>query len=51
MPLKPEDVAKNGLVQFPQVIISITPVATKLIVNSTSRSLPLQGNRSRRDLP
>ena len=26
MPLKPEDVAKNGLVQFPQVIISITPV-------------------------
>jgi phosphate transport system substrate-binding protein len=26
MPLKPEDVAKNNLVQFPQVIISITPV-------------------------
>ena len=26
MPLTPEDVAKNGLVQFPQVIISITPV-------------------------
>ena len=26
MPLKPDDVAKNGLVQFPQVIISITPV-------------------------
>lgn len=26
MPLKPEDVAKNGLVQFPQVIISIVPV-------------------------
>ncbi|MDE2364617.1 MAG: phosphate ABC transporter substrate-binding protein PstS [Hyphomicrobiales bacterium] len=26
MPLKPEDVEKNGLVQFPQVIISITPV-------------------------
>jgi phosphate transport system substrate-binding protein len=26
MPLKPEDVAKNGLVQFPQVVISITPV-------------------------
>jgi phosphate transport system substrate-binding protein len=26
MPLKPEDVAKQGLVQFPQVIISITPV-------------------------
>src|SRR5215469_7723277 len=26
MPLKPEDVAKAGLVQFPQVIISITPV-------------------------
>jgi phosphate transport system substrate-binding protein len=26
MPLKPADVAKAGLVQFPQVIISITPV-------------------------
>jgi phosphate transport system substrate-binding protein len=26
MPLKPDDVAKQGLVQFPQVIISITPV-------------------------
>jgi phosphate transport system substrate-binding protein len=26
MPLKPEDVAKNNLVQWPQVIISITPV-------------------------
>ena len=26
MPLKPEEVAKEGLVQFPQVIISITPV-------------------------
>ena len=26
MPLKPDEVAKNGLVQFPQVIISITPV-------------------------
>ena len=26
MPLKSEDVAKNNLVQFPQVIISITPV-------------------------
>ena len=26
MPLTPDDVAKNGLVQFPQVIISITPV-------------------------
>jgi phosphate transport system substrate-binding protein len=26
MPLKPDDVAKNNLVQFPQVIISITPV-------------------------
>lgn len=26
MPLKPADVAKQGLVQFPQVIISITPV-------------------------
>jgi phosphate transport system substrate-binding protein len=26
MPLKPEDVAKKGLVQFPQVIISITPI-------------------------
>jgi phosphate transport system substrate-binding protein len=26
MPLKPDDVAKNGLMQFPQVIISITPV-------------------------
>ncbi len=26
MPLVPDDVAKNGLVQFPQVIISITPV-------------------------
>lgn len=26
MPLKPEDVEKNNLVQFPQVIISITPV-------------------------
>lgn len=26
MPLQPEDVAKNNLVQFPQVIISITPV-------------------------
>jgi phosphate transport system substrate-binding protein len=26
MPLKSDDVAKNGLVQFPQVIISITPV-------------------------
>ena len=26
MPLKPDEVAKQGLVQFPQVIISITPV-------------------------
>jgi phosphate transport system substrate-binding protein len=26
MPLTPDDVAKNNLVQFPQVIISITPV-------------------------
>jgi phosphate transport system substrate-binding protein len=26
MPLKPEDLQKNNLVQFPQVIISITPV-------------------------
>jgi phosphate transport system substrate-binding protein len=26
MPLMPDDVAKNNLVQFPQVIISITPV-------------------------
>ncbi len=26
MPLKPDDVTKQGLVQFPQVIISITPV-------------------------
>jgi phosphate transport system substrate-binding protein len=26
MPLTPDDVAKNGLVQFPQVVISITPV-------------------------
>ena len=26
MPLLPDDVAKNNLVQFPQVIISITPV-------------------------
>jgi phosphate transport system substrate-binding protein len=26
MPLQPDDVAKNNLVQFPQVIISITPV-------------------------
>ncbi len=26
MPLQPDDVAKNDLVQFPQVIISITPV-------------------------
>jgi phosphate transport system substrate-binding protein len=26
MPLQPDDVAKQGLVQFPQVIISITPV-------------------------
>jgi phosphate transport system substrate-binding protein len=26
MPLKPEDLVKNNLVQFPQVIISITPV-------------------------
>jgi len=26
MPLVPDDVAKSGLVQFPQVIISITPV-------------------------
>jgi len=26
MPLKPDDVAKNGLVQFPEVIISITPI-------------------------
>jgi phosphate transport system substrate-binding protein len=26
MPLKPADLAKNGLIQFPQVIISITPV-------------------------
>ena len=26
MPLKPDDVEKQGLVQFPQVIISITPV-------------------------
>ena len=26
MPLKPDDVAKNNLVQFPQVIISIMPV-------------------------
>ena len=26
MPLKPDDLAKKGLVQFPQVIISITPI-------------------------
>jgi phosphate transport system substrate-binding protein len=26
MPLKPEEVAKQGLIQFPQVVISITPV-------------------------
>jgi phosphate transport system substrate-binding protein len=41
MPLKPDDVAKNNLVQFPQVIISITPVVN--IKGITPGELVLDG--------
>ena len=33
MPLKPDDVEKNNLIQFPQVIISITPVVNLKGIN------------------